>query len=44
MFVQLQRILRSHKVRSTSNIEKNLRKLLFKPKDQVATEDKNNIV
>ena len=37
-------ILRSHKIRSTFYTENTLRKLLCKPKDQVATEDKNNIV
>ena len=36
--------LRSHKIRSTFYTEKTLRKLLCKPKDRVATEDKNNIV
>ena len=41
---KLQRILRSHKIRSTFYTENTLRKLLCKPKDQVATEDKNNIV
>ena len=41
---KLQRILRSHKIRSTSYIEKILRKLLCKPKDRVVTEDKKNIV
>ena len=40
----LRRILRSHKIRSTFYTENTLRKLLCKPKDQVATEDKNNIV
>ena len=38
------RILRSHKIISTFYIEITLRKLLFKPKDRVATEDKKNIV
>ena len=33
-------ILRSHKVRSTFYIKSTLRKLLYKPKDQVGTEDK----
>ena len=37
-------ISRLHKVRSTFYTEKILRKLLFKPKDRVATEGKNNIV
>ena len=40
---KLRRILRSHKIRSTFYTEKTLRKLLCKPKDRVATEDKNNI-
>ena len=35
---------RSHKVRSTFNTEKTLRKFFCKPKDPVAPEDKNNIV
>ena len=38
---KLRHILRSHKIRSTFYTEKTLRKLLCKPKDQVATEDKN---
>ena len=38
---KLRRILRSHKIRSTFYTEKTLRKLLCKPKDEVATEDKN---
>ena len=37
-------ILRSHKIRSNFYTEKTLHKLLWKPKDWVATEDKNNIV
>ena len=41
---KLRRILRSHKIRSTFYTENTLRKLLCKPKDRVATEDKNNIV
>ena len=41
---KLRRILRSHKIRSTFNIESTLCKLLYKPKDRVATEDENNIV
>ena len=41
---KLRRILRSHKIRSTFYTEMTLRKLLCKPKDRVATEDKNNIV
>ena len=40
----LRSILRSHKIRSTFYTENALRKLLCKPKDRVATEDKNNIV
>ena len=41
---KLRRILRSHEIRSTFYTEMTLRKLLCKPKDRVATEDKNNIV
>ena len=41
---KLWRILRSHKIRSTFYTEMTLRKLLFELKDQVAAEDKNNIV
>ena len=41
---KLRNILRSHKIRSTFYTEKTLRKLLCKPKDRVATEDKKNIV
>ena len=41
---KLRHILRSQKVRSTFYTEKTLRKLLCKPKNQVAAEDKNNIV
>ena len=41
---KLRRILRSHKIRSTFYTEKTLHKLLCKPKDPVATEDKSNIV
>ena len=41
---KLQCILRSHKIRSTFYTEMTLCKLLCKPKDRVATEDKNNIV
>ena len=41
---KLRRILRSHKIRSTFYTEKTLQKFLCKPKDRVATEDKNNIV
>ena len=40
---KLQHTLISHKIRSTFYTEKTLCKLLCKPKDQVATEDKNNI-
>ena len=41
---KLQRILRFHKIRSTFYTEKTWHKLLCKPKDRAATEDKNNIV
>ena len=41
---KLWRILRSHKIRSTFYIEMTLRIPLCKPKDRVATENKNNIV
>ena len=41
---KLLRILRSHKIRSIFYTEMTLRKRLCKPKDCVATEDKNNIV
>ena len=41
---KLRCILRSHKIRSTFYTEKALHKLLCKPKDGVATEDKSNIV
>ena len=41
---KLWRIARSHKIRSTFYTEKTQGKLLCKPKDRVATEDKNNIV
>ena len=44
IFDKLRNILRSHKMRSTFYSEMTLRELLCKPKDQVATEDKNNIV
>ena len=37
-------ILRSHEIRSTFYSENTICKLLCKPKDWVATEDKNNIV
>ena len=36
-------ILRCHKISSTFYTENTLHKLLCKPKDPVATEDKNNI-
>ena len=41
---KLRRILRSHRIRSTFYTESTLRKLLCKPKDPVATEDKNNTI
>ena len=41
---KLWRILRSHKIRSTLYTENTVRKLLCKPKNRIATEDKNNIV
>ena len=41
---KLQCMLRSHKIRSAFYTEKNLHKSLCKPKDRVATEDKNNII
>ena len=41
---KLRRILRSPKIRLTFCTENTLRKLLCKPKDRVATEDKDNIV
>ena len=41
---KLRRLLRSHKISSTFYTEKTLRKILCKPKDWVATEDKNSIV
>ena len=40
---KLQRMLRSHKIRSTFYNESILHKLLCKPKNRVATEGKNNI-
>ena len=40
---KLRRVLRSHKIRSTFYTEMTLRKLLCKPKDRLAAEDKNNI-
>ena len=41
---KLLRILRSHKIRSIFYTESTLLKILCKPKDRVAMEDKNNIV
>ena len=41
---KLQSMLRSHKIRSIFYTKTTLCKLLCKPKDQVATEDKNNTV
>ena len=41
---KLRPILRSHKIRSTLYTKIILRKLLCKPNNSVATEDKNNIV
>ena len=41
---KLSRILKSHKIRPTFYTESILHKLLCKLKDQVASEDKNNIV
>ena len=41
---KLRCVLRSHKIRSTFYTENNLHKLFFKPKNRVATEDKNKIV
>ena len=41
---KLQRILRSHKIGPTFQNKNPLRKILCKPKDRLATEDKNNIV
>ena len=40
---KIRRILRSYKIRSTFYTENTWRKLFCKPKDPVATEDKNNI-
>ena len=40
---KLRHILRSHKIRSTFYTKNFLHKLLSKPRDRVATEDKNNI-
>ena len=36
-------MLWSHKIRSTFYTESTLRKLIWEPKNRVATEDKNNI-
>ena len=41
---KLRRIRRSHKIRSTFYTKMTFRKLLCKPRDQVATQDKNNIL
>ena len=41
---KLRRILKSQYIRSIFYTESTLHKLLFKPKDRVATKDKNNIV
>ena len=41
---KLRRILTSHKIRLTFYNEMTSRKLLCKPKDRLATEDKSNIV
>ena len=41
---KLRRILKSHKIRSTFYIESTLRKLLYKPKERVAREEKHKIV
>ena len=41
---KLRRMLRSRKIRSTFYIESTLRKLFCKPKNRVATDDKDNIV
>ena len=41
---ELRRILKSHKIRSTFYTKNPLHKLICKPKDWVAAEDKNNIV
>ena len=41
---KLRRILRSHRIRSIFYNENTLLQLLFKLKDQVVTEHKNNIV
>ena len=41
---KLQRILESHKIRSTFYTENTVHKLLCKPEYRVATDNKNNIV
>ena len=41
---KLQHIVRFHKIRSTFYTENTLSKLFCKPKDWVATDDKNNII
>ena len=41
---KLRRILKSHKIRYTFYTESTLRKLLYKPKDRVAREEKHKIV
>ena len=41
---KLRRLLRSHKINSTFYNEKTLRKILCKPEDWVAAEDKNSTV
>ena len=41
---KLRRIIRSNKIRSTFYTENTFRKLLCKPKYQVATDVKNNMV
>ena len=41
---KLQQILKSHKISFTFYTESALRKILFKPKDRVATEDKDSIL
>ena len=41
---KLQRILKSHKIRSNFYTESTFCILICKPKDQVTTEDKNNLI